>query len=223
MRTVFAAVSALAVVAVVVPAPAFAVSGRKACSSSYKGARTIVATSRVRVVRVPRTGEFFACTRRRPAAFLGADRRGAYCGERCVIRNVRIAGYWVGWSVTETDRERYTVANACNLRTRAAYRSGLGQDPENSEDDHDIRGLGLTSSGALAWVITDPSVGPSANTVYVADAAGGRVVADGAGVDPGSLAVGRGVAYWTELGQPKRVALRGSAASSRKGENVQRC
>jgi hypothetical protein len=221
MRTVFVLVLGLVVVALLVPPPAVAVSGRKACSSSYKGARTVVATARVWVVRVRHTGEFLACTKRRRAAFLGADRRGAYCGERCAIRNVRIAGYWVGWSYTETDRERYTDANACNLRTRAAYSSGLGQDPEG--DSQDIRALGLTASGALAWVITDPSVGPSATTVSVADAAGGRVVAEGAAVDAGSLAVGRGVAYWTELGQPKRVALRGSAASSRKGENVQRC
>jgi hypothetical protein len=66
--------------------------------------------------------------------------------------------------------------------------------------------LVVKGDGSVAWIVgTDPEDGTY--QVHVVDGAGSRVLATGADIDPGSLALAGSTLYWTQGGQPRSATL----------------
>jgi hypothetical protein len=66
--------------------------------------------------------------------------------------------------------------------------------------------LVVEGDGSVAWIV---GTGPENGTyqVHAVDGAGSRVLAVGADIDPGSLALAGSTLYWTQSGQPRSATL----------------
>ncbi len=75
-----------------------------------------------------------------------------------------------------------------------------------SEGIGTVVALVVKADGSVAWIVgTDPEDGTY--QVHALDKAGNRVLAEGADIAPGSLALAGSTLYWTQGGQPQSATL----------------
>ena len=79
--------------------------------------------------------------------------------------------------------------------------------PEGGLGSIFIADLQLNSDGVAAAVIASRFSVPQYEVVRLA--ARGEVLAEGAGIDPHSLALGRTTLYWTQDGTPRSASVEG--------------
>ncbi len=199
------ALTAAALLALLAAGTQAAEAGGVGCDGA-RGARLVTASSSVAVVRA-RRGDFLGCRRGRSAVRLTSLVDAEL--DDTMVSTFQIAGDWISWAETWSDRDgAVATVRSCNVRSRRGAYAQLGPEPTTPR----VGALGVTRDGSLAWTTYDRGVGPQANAVHVADAAGTRQVAAGPGVDVGSLAVSRRRAYWTDGDQPLSVPLQGTNA-----------
>jgi hypothetical protein len=159
----------------------------------------LVSASASAAITVTPSRTFYGCVRGRPARrlvnddILGGAKGGVATGAPT------LAGSRAGWVFEYCDRGGCEVrAEVRNLRTGRRVAAKLTGFPEVAT----VR-VGLTSRGVLVFSRSTPDGGEIAKLSVSGDV---TTLAAGA-VDPASLAVGGGRAYWIAAGQPATVVL----------------
>lgn len=184
---------------------------------AMKGSKTLAASEHARVYRTPHDADgdrdVVGClyrTGRRRILGSGGSEFNPIAAETYVGR-VRLAGRFVAFSDHITGRwgQGFTI-EVVDLRS-GKRRTAWGIPPRrDSGQSADVESIVLRKNGSAAWMYVFRASPEATLERFVAklDGDGQARLAEGADIEPGSLALANATVYWTQAGQPRSAPLR---------------